>query len=78
MGFHDTLGRFLGLAIVDIVGTFLATLILMYLLNQDYTFTGIIFFFIILLLIGELVHYYFNISTPFIEFLKKNTLLIKK
>jgi hypothetical protein len=68
MGFHDTFGRIFGLAIIDIVGTFLGSLFFIFLLHQDYTFGNICFFFVIALIIGEIVHFYFNITTPVVQF----------
>jgi hypothetical protein len=63
MNFHTLLGRIGGLAVIDILGTFLACL----LISRFYFKENIIALFLILFIIGELVHLFLNIKTPFLK-----------
>ena len=62
-GFHSM--RFMGLAVGDTVGTFILALIVARMTNWDYlpTLIG-------LLILGEIMHWYFCVDTTVMKFLK--------
>lgn len=66
MEFHELLGRMQGLAIIDILGTFVISfLIFKFYKKQD--IKTLLLIFIILFIIGEFVHLFLNIKTPFLK-----------
>jgi hypothetical protein len=69
-GFHST--RFMGLAVGDTVGTFVLALLLAKVFGWPYLPT-----LIALLVLGEVLHWYFCVDTAVIKFLKKTINLPK-
>lgn len=59
MNFHDSLGRFFGIAVIDVVGT----VVIAYLIAKywNYSFLNVL---IVLLVLGEAMHIAFDQSTP--------------
>jgi MFS-type transporter involved in bile tolerance (Atg22 family) len=69
MGFHTLLGRINGLAVIDILGTFIISFLILKFYKKE-NFENIFLLFIFLCVIGELVHVFLNIQTPFLQKIK--------
>lgn len=59
--------RIFGMAAVDLIGTILLSIILAYLLKKN-----VLLVFLIVFIIGEILHYLFCVETAFLKFLKLN------
>lgn len=62
MGFHDSLGRIFGIAVIDIVGTLVIALLLR---PKTWSIAKLVLF---SLALGELAHLAFGIQTPVTRF----------
>ena len=66
-GFHST--RFMGMALWDLIGTLIITLIWAY-IEGDNSLPNILYLFFIVFIIGQTLHLLFGVDTAFIKWLK--------
>ena len=69
-GFHSK--RIFGMALYDLIGTLIITLIWAY-IDGDNSLPNIISIFFIVFLIGEILHIIFGVDTAFIKWIKSLT-----
>lgn len=69
-GFHSK--RFFGMALYDLIGTLLITLIWAY-IEGDNSLPNVVSIFFIVFIIGEILHLLFGVDTAFIKWLKSTS-----
>jgi hypothetical protein len=67
-GFHSQ--RIFGMALYDIIGTILITLLWAY-IEGDNSLQNLLYIFFIVFVIGQIFHIVFGVDTAFIKWLKK-------
>jgi hypothetical protein len=69
-GIHKWRIPIIDLALLDVLGTFIAAYFIVKFTEKKIKINKVILWFIILFLIGQIIHKYLNIETQFLKWLK--------